>query len=362
MTDSKMQKEDGPRRVLDPGGRLVGTVHPDLEEKDLLLMYRWMLLARRYDERCLKLQRQGRLLTFAPGSGQEAAQVGSASALRPQDWIFPSYREHAASMIHGMPMEYLIALWQGNEEGSRHPEGVNIFTYNVPIATQLPHAVGFAHAAKLRGDDLVSVVYFGDGATSEGDFHEACNFAGVFSTPTIFFCSNNGWAISYPRARQTRAETIAQKALAYGFEGVQVDGMDVLAVYEVTRRAVERAAAGDGPTLIEAVTYRFGPHTTADDPTRYRDEDELAAWKEKDPLLRMRAFLVGEGLWDDAKEEELEEEIRAEVARGVDATEELHARHERDPEEIFVYLYEEMTPRLEEQLRFLRDEIAEGGR
>ena len=362
MTKPKKSKRNGPRQILDPAGRLVGEMPPGLEEKDLLSMFRWMLLARRYDERCLKLQRQGRLQTFAPGSGQEASQVGSAFALRPQDWIFPSYREHAASMIHGMPMHYLIALWQGNEEGSRHPKGVNIFTYNVPIASQLPHAVGFAHAAKLRGDDLVSIVYFGDGGTSEGDFHEACNFAGVFQTPTLFFCSNNGWAISLPRARQTRAERIADKAVGYGFEGVQVDGMDVLAVYDVTRRAVERGASGEGPTLIEAVTYRFGPHTTADDPTKYRDEAELAAWKERDPISRMRAFLVGEGLWDEEKEAALEVEIKAEVARGGDATEELHARHERDPEEICVYLYEEMTPRVQGQLEFLGDEVADAGR
>jgi pyruvate dehydrogenase E1 component alpha subunit len=320
MTKSDKRSQGAPYQVLDPKGRLVRKVSPAIEEKDLLAMYRWMLLTRRYDERCMRLQRQGRLQTFAPCSGQEGSQVGSAYALRSQDWLFPSYREHAASMIHGLPMHYLIALWQGNEEGSRIPEGVNIFTYNIPIASQIPHAVGFSLAAKLQGDDRVSIVYFGDGGTSEGDFHEGLNFA------------------------------------------VQVDGMDVLAVYEVTKRAIEKAASGKGPTLIEAVAYRFGPHTTADDPTRYRGESELAEWMAKDPLIRMKAFLVDRGLWDDAREEVLEEEIKAEVARGVDATEELHARHERDVEEIFDYLYEEMTPRLKRQLRSLREEVEGEGR
>ena len=301
----------------------------------------------------MKLQRQGRMGTYAPCSGQEAAQVGSACALREQDWIFPSYREHAALMVRGLPMHCTMALWQGNEEGNRIPEGVNVFTYSVPIATQIPHAVGFSMAARSRGEDRVALVYFGDGGTSEGDFHEGLNSAGVFRAPTVFLCSNNQYAISCPRRRQTASRTIAQKATAYGFEGVQVDGMDVLAVYDVTRRAVERAAAGEGPTLIEAVTYRFGPHTTADDPTRYRDEEEEAEWRKRDPLIRMRAFLTGRGLWDDEREGTLEAEAKEEVARAVERAESMG---ERGVEEIFRYVYAKMTPRLEEQLRALREE------
>jgi pyruvate dehydrogenase E1 component alpha subunit len=346
-------KSRKPFQVIDPGGKLAGGEVPPLVDEDLLSMYRWMLLARRFDERCVNLQRQGRMGTYAPCSGQEATQVGSAFALREQDWIFPSYREHAALMVHGLPLQYTVALWQGNEEGNRIPEGVNVFTYSVPIATQIPHAVGFAMAARSRGEDLVTLVYFGDGGTSEGDFHEGLNFAGVYRAPTIFLCSNNHYAISYPRRRQTASRTIAQKASAYGFEGVQVDGMDVLAVYAVTRRAVERAAAGEGPTLIEAVTYRFGPHTTADDPTRYRSEEEVLQWKKKDPLIRMRAFLAGRGLWDNDREEALQAEVKEEIARSVERAESMH---ERGVEDIFRYVYSEMTPRLEAQFRALEEE------
>ncbi len=340
--------------VLDPGGKPLGKEVPRLEDEDLLSMYRWMFLCRRFDERCLRLQRQGRLGTYAPCSGQEGSHVGSAFALREQDWIFPSYREPGALMKHGLPMHLIIALWQGNEEGSRIPEGVNIFTYSVPIATQLLHAVGFSLAAKLKGEDVVSLVYFGDGGTSEGDFHEGLNFAGVFKTPTVFFCNNNQYAISNPWRRQTASETLAQKAFAYGFDGVRVDGMDVLAVYEVTRKAVEKASGGGGPTLIEAVNYRFGPHTTADDPSRYRTEDEVDQWRAKDPLIRMKNYLVGRKVWDDTREEELESGVKEEIASAVEEADRLSEG--RDVEEMFKYLYEEMTPPLERQLWSLREE------
>ncbi len=353
MNEDTHRLENEPFRILDPEGRVVRKEVPSLEEEDLLSIYRYMLLARRFDERCLRLQRQGRMGTYAPSSGQEATQVGSAYALRPQDWIFPSYREHATAIVRGLPMEFEIMFWQGNEEGSRIPNGVHIFTCSVPISTQILHAVGFAQAAKLRGEDLVTLCYFGDGGTSEGDFHEGLNFGGVFQAPTIFLCSNNQYAISFPWRKQTASETISQKAIAYGFEGVRVDGMDVLAVYEVTKRAVDKAAAGGGPTLIEAVTYRFGPHTTADDPTRYRDEKELAEWTARDPLIRYRLYLEGKKLWDDEKEENLESEIKEEVARAVEKAEGVP---DRDVEEIFRYLYAEMTPRLKEQVERLKAE------
>jgi pyruvate dehydrogenase E1 component alpha subunit len=353
MNEDAHRLENKPFRILDPEGRVVRKEVPSLEEEDLLSIYRYMLLARRFDERCLRLQRQGRMGTYAPSSGQEATQVGSAYALRPQDWIFPSYREHATAIARGLPMEFEIMFWQGNEEGSRIPDGVNIFTCSVPISTQILHAVGFAQAAKLRGEDLVTLCYFGDGGTSEGDFHEGLNFGGVFQAPTIFLCSNNQYAISFPWRKQTASETISQKAIAYGFEGIRVDGMDVLAVYEVTKRAVDKAAAGGGPTLIEAVTYRFGPHTTADDPTRYRDEKELAEWTARDPLIRYRLYLEEKKLWDDEKEENLESEIKEEVARAVEKAEGVP---DRDVEEIFRYLYAEMTPRLKEQVERLKAE------
>ncbi len=345
-----------PFGVLDPEGKQKVKEVPAAGDEDLLSIYRWMLLSRRCDERCMSLQRQGRMGTYAPSSGQEAAQVGSAYALRPQDWLFPSYREHGASMVHGLPMHLPLMLWQGNEEGSRIPEDVNVFTYSVPISTQIIHAVGFAMAAHLRGEDLVTLVYFGDGGTSEGDFHEGLNFAGVFNAPVVFLCSNNQYAISCPRRKQTASGTIAQKAVSYGFEGVSVDGMDVLAVHEVTKRAVEKAAAGGGPTLIEAITYRFGPHTTADDPTRYRDEEELAEWKKKDPLIRIRALMKTKGIWDDKREEALEKEIKEIIARELEIAE---STRDRGVEEMFAYVYEEMTPRLREQLQGVRKEAGQ---
>lgn len=353
MKEDMFRVETEPFRILDPDGRVVQEEVPELADEDLLSIFRYMLLARRFDERCLRLQRQGRMGTYAPCSGQEATQVGSAYALRPQDWVFPSYREHASLIVRGLPMEYDILFWQGNEEGSRIPDGVHVFTTSVPISTQILHAVGFAQAAKSRGEDLVTLVHFGDGGTSEGDFHEGLNFGGVFKAPTVFLCSNNQYAISFPWRKQTASETISQKAIAYGFEGIRVDGMDVLAVYDVTKKAVEKAASGGGPTLIEAVTYRFGPHTTADDPTRYRDEKELAEWMAKDPLIRYRLYLEGRGLWDGDQEEKLEAEIKEEVARAVKASEEAP---ERDHEEMFRYLYAEMPPRLKEQVERLKAE------
>src|SRR5699024_5467301 len=246
----------------------------------------------------VSLQRQGRMGTYPPLSGQEGAQVGSAHALADDDWLFPSYREHGASLIRGFSLERTLLYWMGHEVGYDE-EDANIFTPAVPIASQLPHAVGASWASKLKDENKAFLCYFGDGATSEGDFHEAMNFAGVFDTPTVFFCNNNQWAISVPRERQTASETLAQKADAYGFEGVQVDGMDPLAVYRATRKAVEKAKVPDDddarPTMIEAVQYRFGAHTTADDPSVYREDDEVKEWKAKDPIPRLEAYLENEG-------------------------------------------------------------------
>lgn len=345
-------------RVLDPDGNLVGEP-PDLDDARLLEFYRWMVFARIFDERCLNLQRQGRMGTYAPLAGQEAAQVGSAFALEPDDWVFPSYREHAVTMIHGLPMENVLLYWMGREEGNRIPEHVNVFTVAVPIATQIPHAVGAAWAAKIRGDRRAFIVYFGDGATSEGDFHEGCNFAGVFKAPVVFFCQNNQFAISVPLHRQTASETIAQKAVAYGFPGVRVDGNDVLAVYKVTREALDRARAGEGPTLIEAVTYRFGPHTTADDPTRYRTPEEVEEWRERrDPITRMRRFLMAKGLLDEAQDRAIAEEARERIAAAVRAVEQMP---KAAPESIFDYVYAQLPWHLEEQRRELLEELGRTG-
>ncbi len=265
-------------QILTPDGDLKAET-PGLGADELRDMYRWMALSREFDRRMVSLQRQGRLGTYATLEGQEAVQVGSAMALEPDDFVFPSYREHGVQLVRGMPPEVLITYWRGLPNDGWDVAKYRMGTITVPIASQLPHAVGYGYASMLEGRDEAVLVYFGDGATSESDFHAAMNFAGVWNTPTIFLCANNGYAISVPYSKQTASETIAQKAVAYGFEGVRVDGMDPLAVYQATRVAVDRARAGDGPTLIEAVTYRYGPHATADDPSLYRTEDEVAHWQ-----------------------------------------------------------------------------------
>jgi len=345
-------------QVIDDDGNVINEeMEPDLGDDKLVALYRHMLAARVYDERALNMQRQGRLAgTYAPHSGQEGSLIGSAFALEPEDWLFPSYREQAAQVLRGQRWADFLKYWGGIEDGGVPPEGVNNFLVSIPIATQALHAVGAAWAAKIKGDPIATIVYFGDGGTSEGDFHEAMNFAGVFQTPTVFFCQNNQYAISVPRNRQTFSETIAQKAIAYGFKGYQVDGNDALAVYRVTRDALERARNGEGPTLIEAVTYRMSHHTTADDWTRYRSEEEVEAWKKKDPISRMRNYLEAKGLWDETKEEEAREQAKQDIS---EAVEEFESTPERDVEEIFKYTYAEMPPHLQEQLEELRQYLSE---
>jgi len=301
-----------------------------------------MLLARRLDERMVRLQRQGRIGTFAPTKGQEAAQIGSIFSLRPTDWMVPSFRETAAMIWRGWPIEKLLLFFAGHLEGGQPAPDQHDLPITIPVATQLPHAVGLAYAAQYRGDDVVVMAYFGDGATSEGDFHEAMNFAGVWHVPVIFICQNNQWAISVPLKKQTHSRTIAQKALAYGLPGLQVDGNDVLAVYAAAREAVERARAGDGPTLIECVTYRLGVHTTADDPTKYRSEAEVAMWEQKDPLTRFRAYLEKRNLLEEGLEQRVDEEI-AEAIRRFEST------PSPDPLVMFDHAYAELPPDVQAQ-------------
>lgn len=260
-------------QVIDPAGELVGE-DPGLDPGLYQDLYRNMVLARTLDRRMLALQRQGRVGTYPMLEGQEAVQIGSALALGENDFVFPSYREHGVQIARGLPIEVFMAYWRGlpNQEWdiARYRQGI----VTVPIASQLPHAVGYSYVTAMRGEDTVTAVYFGDGATSEIDFHSGMNFAGVWKTPTVFICANNLYAISVPYAKQTAAPTIAQKALAYGFDGIRVDGMDPVAVYLATREAADRARRGGGPTLIEAMTYRYGPHATADDARLYRSADE----------------------------------------------------------------------------------------
>jgi pyruvate dehydrogenase E1 component alpha subunit len=333
--------------ILDSEGKLDAALEPALSPPDLKALYRAMLLARRLDERMVRLQRQGRIGTFAPTKGQEASQLGSAFTLRKTDWMVPSFRETAAMIWRGWPIEKLLLFFAGHLEGGQPAADQHDLPITIPVATQLPHAVGLAYAAQYRGDDVVVMAYFGDGATSEGDFHEALNFAGVWHVPIVFVCQNNQWAISVPLKKQTHSRTIAQKALAYGLPGIQVDGNDVLAVYAAAREAVDRARAGDGPTLIECVTYRLGVHTTADDPTKYRSDEEVAMWAQKDPLTRFRAYLEQRNLLDAGLEQRVDEEI-AEAVRRFDAA------PTADPLTMFDHVYAELPP----DLRAQRDAMA----
>jgi len=337
-----------PDGTLTEAGKEVWDRLSDEKKRDF---YRWMVMVRHFDRRSVILQRQGRIGTYAPLEGQEAAQVGSALALGKEDWIFPTYREHGVAMIAGMPLSKIFLYWMGRVEGCRPPEGVRLLPPSVPIATQIPHAVGAAWAAKLKGESSVAVAYFGDGATSEGDFHEACNFAGVFRAPAILFCQNNGYAISVPFSRQSASETVAEKARAYNFPGIRVDGNDVLAVYDVMLKAVERARAGEGPTLIEAVTYRKGNHTTADDASRYRPKEEVAEWVErKDPLERYRKLLLSEGLFSEKQEKAWEEECKERIQQ---AFQEAEKSTPPPATHLFAHVYAELYDNERRQLKEL---------
>jgi pyruvate dehydrogenase E1 component alpha subunit len=340
--------------ILDSDGNLDTALEPDISPEDLTRLYRGMLLGRRLDERMIRLQRQGRIGTFAPIKGQEASQVGAVFALRPGDWTVPSFRETAAMLWRGWPIEKLLLLFAGYLEGGQPAPGQNDLPITIPVATQLPHAVGLAYAAQYRGDDAVVMAFCGDGATSEGDFHEALNFAGVWHVPVVFVVQNNQWAISVPLKKQTHSRTLAQKALAYGLPGLQVDGNDVLAVSVACREAVERARAGDGPTLIECVTYRLGVHTTADDPTKYRSAEEVEAWERKDPLTRFGAYLQKKNLLEDGLAEALDAEIAAAVQR-------FEARGAADPLTMFEHAYGERPPHLEAQRAAVAERLSSGG-
>jgi len=298
------------RRVIGDGDTIPDGEVAGLAEDDLLALYRSLVLLRTYDERSIVYHRQGRIGTYAIFWGHEAMQAGSVHALEDEDWIFPSYRESAIGLLRGMPAATVLSWWRGHPAGWWNPEDYNVASICVPIGTHVPHAAGLAWGKRLRGERACAIAHFGDGATSEGAFHEGANFAAVMQAPAILFCNNNGWAISTPVSAQTRAQTLADKAVGYGMPAARVDGADVLAVYEATREAVERARGGGGPTFIEAVTYRAAPHATADDPSVYIDPELVEQARADECVGRYERYLRRRGLLDD----DLAEETRAAAA------------------------------------------------
>lgn len=349
-------------RVLSESNAADPKREPKLSKEQLLKMYRSMALTRMFDERSMMLQRQGRIGFSVPSFGQEAIQIGTASALNPKDWIFPSYREPGVWLYRGMSLYQMFCNLYGNKEdickGRQMPvhysdAELRLFSVSSPIATQVIQAVGAAYASKIREEDDIAITYFGDGGTSENDFHTGMTFAGAWKAPVVFVCTNNQYAISVPVHKQCGASRMADKAAGYGMPGVAVDGNDVLAVYEVTRKAVERARNGEGPTMIEALTLRIGPHSSSDDPTRYRDPALYDAWKKRDPIVRFREYLQGKKLWSESQEAKLQEEIKQEVLTAIE-----QAEKQPPPEldDLFSDVYETPTPLLERQKAALLEE------
>ncbi|GAC1337901.1 MAG: pyruvate dehydrogenase (acetyl-transferring) E1 component subunit alpha [Candidatus Dormibacteria bacterium] len=336
--------------LQEPVGRAV-----ELSDQRLRALYRLMALGRRVDRQAINLTRQGALGVFASSLGQEAAQVGAVFALEDQDWIFPTYRETVATFARGVPIVEILALFSGSWHSGFDSHRYRVGALTTPLATQALHAVGLAMAARLRNDPLVALTFFGDGAASEGDIHEAMNIAAVTQAPCVFFVQNNQYAISVPLHLQTRSSSIAVRAAAYGMPGMRVDGNDALSVYAAVSKAAGRARGGGGPTLIEAVTYRMEAHTTADDHSRYRSADEVAQWQERDPLPRMLAVLTDRGLADQdfADEVTAAGEALAEQMRAA-----LYGAASGDPLEMFEHVYTTMTPQLQAQRAQLQAELA----
>jgi pyruvate dehydrogenase E1 component alpha subunit len=319
-------------QVISLDGKINTQLEPKLSLEDLKKIYRTMVLTRTLDIKCMNMQRQGRIGFYVPCAGQEATQIGSAIAINPDDWTVPTYRDQGVALIRGLDLRRMIAHLMGNSsdamEGKQMPnhwgyKEINFLSVASPIAAHLPVATGIAISMKLRKRNTVVLAYHGDGATSEGDFHCAYNFAGVYKAPIVFVCENNGWAISLPVTRQTRSNTLAIKAEAYGFDGVRVDGNDVLAVYSATKEAVNRARGGGGPMMIECLTYRMGPHSTSDDPNRYRTKEEIEFWRKRDPIERFKNYLEKRGIWSAEFEASVRSEIENEINRAIEEEEKV---------------------------------------
>ena len=338
--------------ILDEHGRFDAQLGADLiPDEDVIKLYESMTVSRQFDEIAFKLQRSGRMGTYPENRGQEATSLGGAYALNKDDWLVTCYRENTGLFWRGLPMEYILLHWMGDERGNQIPDGLCITPLAIPIGTQMLHAAGLAWAGKYRKEDRLACTFFGDGATSEGDFHEAMNFAANLDLPVIFFCQNNGWAISVPTKIQCSAPTLAQRGLAYGMDCIQCDGNDIFAVVKVVKEAARRAREEHRPTFIEALTYRLGDHTTADDARRYRDEAELQLWMQRDPLARLRNYLTELKLWDSSKEEALLARAKEDVSSAVKRAEEIAA----DPtSEIFDAMYAEIPHEVRKQRDTMR--------
>ncbi|WP_457797805.1 pyruvate dehydrogenase (acetyl-transferring) E1 component subunit alpha [Methylocystis sp. S23] len=332
-------------RYLSPEGTLLASSAP-VDDETLVILYEAMTRARIFDGKAIALQRTGQLGTFASALGQEAVGVGVGAAMARRDVLVPSYRDHGAQFTRGMSMAECLLYWGGDERGSDFREPRLDFPNCVPVATQIAHAVGAAYAFKLRREDRVAVTFIGDGGTANGAFYEALNMAGVWNAPAVVVINNNGWAISTPRSLESAAQTLAQKGVAAGVECRQVDGNDVIAVHDVARRAIAKARAGEGPTLVEALTYRLGDHTTADDATRYRDPEVVRREWAREPIARLRAYLLARGVWSKEKEAALLKRCAEEVERAVA---DYLATPAQSVDAMFDHLYESLPLPLHDQ-------------
>ncbi|MGC8648725.1 MAG: pyruvate dehydrogenase (acetyl-transferring) E1 component subunit alpha [Candidatus Micrarchaeia archaeon] len=332
-------------QILDENGNVDKDLFPkDLDDKTILDMYKYMNLARAVDAKALSLQRQGRLATYAPLVGQEAEQIGSAMAMDKKDLLVPNYRQHGVMIVRGLQLKDFFVFWKGYEDGAATFKSINSLAVAVPVGTQTQHATGLAYAQKYLNTNSSVVTYIGDGGTSEGDFYEAMNFAGVMKVPLLIIIENNQWAISVPRAKQSAAQTLAQKAMAAGIEGMQVDGNDVFAVYKATKEALAKAQKS-GPVLLECITYRMSMHTTSDDPTKYRSEEEVDSWKAKDPIERLKNYIIKKGIWNDSNETNMKNEQQMLIDEAVKEAEQFKP----NPKDMFETVYSFMPETLKEE-------------
>lgn len=346
-------------QILDQNGTLVeADLEPKIKKATLMKMYQTVVLGRISDTKAIQFQRQGRMLTYAPNHGQEAAQIGSIAAMNDEDWLVLAFRELNSMLYKGVTLKQSFLYWYGNEMGSHYDENVKVLPINVPIGSQINHAAGIAYASKLQDKKEAVIVYIGEGGTSHGEFHEGINFAALHDLPVIIVIQNNHYAISTPRAKTTRAKTLAQKAIAYGIPGIQVDGNDPLAMYLATSEARKRAEKGDGPTLIEAVTYRMGPHTTSDNPKLYRSDEEVSEWKKKDPLIRFKKYMIDKGYLTEKMDESLYADAKKQV---MDTFKEVEQSGNEPLLDIFQYTYNELTPNLKEQMEDYQEYLEKAG-